>query len=151
VKVWVADILDRRKTASLLTWVKESGLEITELQHLKRIRHSKDPSSNSSLLLDKYRDDSDTRPFIPEDLSPALSEPYIIEAPSLAAQTFSSLQHKCFLWPTVYSPKRMGESDSWSRGQAAWAWNAVKVLRDAAEQAQSEGEVIAIITASDCC
>lgn len=125
-----------------IRWVKESGLESNELQHLKRIRHTKDPPSTSSLLLDKYRDDSDTPPSIPEDLALALSEPYVTEVPSLAAQTFTSLQHKCVFWPTVYSPKRMGESEYWTRGQAAWAWNAVKVLLDAAEQAQSEGEVI---------
>jgi len=157
----VADILDQRKTAALLTyvfhdlqspseifrcmyrfrWVKESGPENNELQHLKRIRHTKDPPSPSRFLLSKYRDDSDATPFIPEDLSPALSEPYVIEAPSLAAQTFTSLQFKCLLWPTAYTPKRIGETDSWSRGRAAWAWNAVKVLQDAAAQAELEGEL----------
>ncbi|KAH8108710.1 hypothetical protein DFH11DRAFT_1516492 [Phellopilus nigrolimitatus] len=132
MKAWVVDIPDPKKTSSLLRWIKEKGFETPDLLHLKRIRRA---DVSSTLLLTC----SSLPPPIPEDLS--LPLPYQVDVPETAALTPKSLKLKLQLWPTVYTPKRKGEPESWSRAKAAWAWEAVEVLKAEAERVGKIGEL----------
>lgn len=113
-------------------WLKQSGLDKPDLGHLKRIRKQDDVSA---LLLSTFSDP----PHLPEDLN--LPAPYQLPVPISPALTLPSLTLKSALWPTVYAPRRKGESESWSRGKAKWAWDAMTYTVQMAVNAQESGEV----------
>ena len=119
-------------TLPVLRWIKTAGLESPDLAHLKRIRRAEPVSS---LLLSA----SMAPPPIPGDFG--LPEPYQVDVPESVALTPKSLNLKSQIWPTVYAPRRKGEPEPWTRAKAAWAWEAVEVLKSEARQASETGEV----------
>ncbi|KAL5501410.1 TAD3 [Sanghuangporus vaninii] len=132
IKAWIVDVPDPKKTSLLLKWIKAAGLETPDLVHLKRIRRA---GPVSSLLLSA----SVAPPIIPEDFH--LSEPYQVDVPESVALTSKSLKLKTQIWPTVFAPRRKGEPEPWCRAKAAWAWEAVEVLKSEARQASKAGEL----------
>ncbi|CAL1712777.1 unnamed protein product [Somion occarium] len=128
VEAWVVDVPDQRQIATMLRWLRTSGLEDSSVSHLKRIR--KNQSSNISTLLLCLTSNSADPPALPNDME--LPAPYVVRVPKLVALTQASLKLKSSLWPTNYAPKRKGEFEGWSRGKVRWAWEAMKtVLREA--------------------
>jgi tRNA-specific adenosine deaminase 3 len=67
--------------------------------------------------------------------------PYVTVVPALPALTPGSLQAKLSIWPTVYSPRRKGEPETWSVGKMRWATRAIMMLAHEARGAQAKGEV----------
>lgn len=114
-------------------WIKQAALETPELQHLRRVKKT---SSSALVLLSAL----ELPPAVPSDFT--LTEPFFVDVPAYAAMTPISLELKSRIWPTIYAPRRRGEPDSWTRAQAAWAWDAVEVLRSAAQEALAAGEVL---------
>jgi tRNA-specific adenosine deaminase 3 len=123
--------------------MKQAGLDTPDLGHLKRIRKQ---NNVITLLLTT----SPTPPVLPEDLE--LSTPYILPVPVFPALTPISLSLKSCLWPTLYTPSRKNEADSWTRGKCRWAWEAMKVTLEAAAEAKSHNEVSLLtpLTVSPC-
>jgi hypothetical protein len=124
-------------------WLKQAHLETPDVAHLKRIR--KDSDTGLATLLLSLVDDPENP--APPPLPPTLSlpSPRIIPVPASVALTWPSLELKNDLWPTVYAPKRKDEVEPWTRGQAAWAWNAMQTVADAAKAGRSADEVNHII------
>ena len=124
----------RLRTLKLIysRWVKSAGLETPELEHLKRIRRA---GLVPSLLLTA----SEIAPAVPEEFG--LPEPYRIDVPESVALTSKSLSLKTQIWPTVYAPRRKNASEPWSKAKAAWAWEAVEVLKTEAQKASSDRDV----------
>ncbi|KAF9013443.1 hypothetical protein BDQ17DRAFT_603491 [Cyathus striatus] len=131
INAWVIDIPDSRHITTMLKWIKKAGLEMPDLGHLKRVRKQND---TATLLLST----GSTAPQLPADLD--LPDPVQILVPSSAALTPPSLVLKTAIWPTMYTPRRKGEFESWSRGKARWAWNAMKATIEAAIKAREAGE-----------
>ncbi|PFH53928.1 hypothetical protein AMATHDRAFT_72953 [Amanita thiersii Skay4041] len=131
VHAWVVDIEDPRQIAMMLKWIKQNNLDSPEMGHLKRIRKQ---ANTTTLLLTT----SPTAPSLPENIA---SKPYLLPVPSSSALTIPSLSLKSALWPTVYTPRRKGEQEAWSRGKARWAWEAMRMAVDAAVRAKTDEEV----------
>ncbi|KAH6911373.1 cytidine deaminase-like protein [Coprinopsis sp. MPI-PUGE-AT-0042] len=136
VDAWVVDIPDARHINTLIKWLKQAHLETPDVAHLKRIR--KNSNTNLTTLLLCLVDDP-TPPPLPPNLQ--LPSPYIIPVPASVALTWPSLELKNELWPTVYAPKRKDEVEPWTRGQAAWAWNAMRAVAEAAKANNSADEL----------
>jgi len=132
VRAWVVDILEPQSITTMLKWLKRSGLEDSELGHLKRIRKQ---GSTSTLLLST----SAAPPDLPVDVK--LSDPYMLTVPLTSAKTMTSLRLKSSLWPTVFTPRRKGEAEEWSRGKVKWAQEAMKVVVEEAAKAREEGDL----------
>jgi len=113
-------------------WLKQSGLEASDLGHLKRIRKLNEATT---LLLNT----SPFPPQIPQELH--LPAPYRLDVPRTVALTQASLKLKCSLWPTFFAPVRKDEAEPWSRGKVHWARKAFQRVLEEASQAHSEGEV----------
>jgi tRNA-specific adenosine deaminase 3 len=113
-------------------WLKQSGSETAEIAHLKRIRKR---SEITSLLLSI----TPTPPELPPDLG--LPAPYTLDVPRTAALTPTSLSLKSSLWPTVFAPRRKGESEPWTRGRTRWARDALQIVTQEAANALADGEV----------
>ncbi|KAG6884061.1 hypothetical protein C0992_007092 [Termitomyces sp. T32_za158] len=141
VEAWVVDIPDPRHITTMLKWLKQAGLETPDLGHLKRIRKT----NETATLLIATLAVSPTSPFTPVDLD--LPPPYTVLVPSAPALTPISLKLKSTFWPTLFTPPRKGEAEEWTRGQAHWAWQAMKTVIAAAHDARSRGEVIVIQSA----
>ncbi|EGN92119.1 hypothetical protein SERLA73DRAFT_191540 [Serpula lacrymans var. lacrymans S7.3] len=129
---WVVDIPDPRHITTMLKCLKRSGLESPSLAHLKRIRKQ---GNISSLLIST----SPNPPCLPSDLS--LPSPYQLPVPCTAALTPTSLQLKCTLWPTVYTPRRKWEPETWSKGTVRWAGRAITHVMLEASKARAGGEL----------
>lgn len=82
---------------------------------------------------------SPSPPELPAELK--LSKPYLLPIPISAALTLTSWSLKNSVWPTLYTPRRKGEVDSWPREKAAWAWNAMNLTVEEAVRARANGEV----------
>ncbi|TFK40622.1 hypothetical protein BDQ12DRAFT_733838 [Crucibulum laeve] len=132
VQAWVVDIPDPRHITTMLKWLKKNGLETPDLGHLKRIRKHGD---TTTFLLTTAPDP----PSLPEELN--LPQPVQTPVPNSSALTQPSLHLKSALWPTVYTPRRKGESEGWSRGKVRWAWQAMKTTVEAAINARRDGEL----------
>ncbi|KAG6830390.1 hypothetical protein H0H87_008277 [Tephrocybe sp. NHM501043] len=135
VEAWVVDIPDPRHITKMLKWLKQVGLETPDLGHLKRIRKIND---TATLLLATLIV-SPTSPSPPTELD--LPPPYTLLVPSAPALTPISLKIKSTFWPTIFTPPRKGEAEDWTRGQAHWAWKAMRTVVAAAREAQSQGEM----------
>lgn len=105
------------------------------MAHLKRIRRQE---SKTTLLL-TFASGSPAPPLLPE--SAKLPSPYVLAVPRSAALTPTSLKLKSTFWPTVYTPRRKGEAEKWSRGRTVWACEAMRHVVGEARQAQEKGEV----------
>lgn len=132
MQAWVTDILDQRHIATLLKWLKQAGLDTPDLSHLKRIRKQDD---STTLLLTT----SPQPPQLPENIS--LSTPYPLDIPASSALTLPSLTLKSALWPTVYTPSRKDEPETWTRGKVHWAREAMKQAIEAAIEAHVRREL----------
>lgn len=135
MQVWVVDIADSRQIATMLKWLRQAGLEDPSLSHLKRIRKSGDMSSLLLAPSSLYPDP----PLLPDSVE--LPPPYMVTVPRNVALTQISLKLKSAMWPTVYAPRKKWETEAWSKGKVRWAWNAMKVVVDAAKRAEGQGEV----------
>ncbi|KAG6874780.1 hypothetical protein C0992_006581 [Termitomyces sp. T32_za158] len=135
VEAWVVDIPDPRHITMMLKWLKQAGLETPDLGHLKRIRKT----NETATLLIATLAVSPTSPSTPIDLN--LPPPYTVLVPSAPALTPISLKLKSTFWPTLFTPPRKGEAEEWTRGQAHWAWQAMKTVVAAAHDARSRGEL----------
>lgn len=76
---------------------------------------------------------------LPKELS--LGTPYTILVPSSVALTPISHQLKNSLWPTTFAPRRKDVGEEWTRGKAAWAWEAVQYVMREAVKTKGNGEV----------
>ncbi|KAG9227349.1 hypothetical protein CCMSSC00406_0004112 [Pleurotus cornucopiae] len=141
---WVVDIADPRHTSTMLKWLKHNKLE-EEMGHLKRVR--KQGGTSTMLLVTALppANLSSDPPFpqllesLPQDL--LLGTPYAISVPSSVALTPISHQLKNSLWPTIFAPKRKDVGEEWTRGKAAWAWEAVHYVMREASKIKRNGEV----------
>ncbi|KAJ7600982.1 hypothetical protein C8J56DRAFT_23032 [Mycena floridula] len=131
-KAWVVDVPDSRQLGPLLKWLKLNKLDDGELGHLKRIRKQ---NEKATFLITT----SSTVPDLPSDLN--LPEAYQVDVPTSSAQTQNSLALKSTLWPTMYTPRRKGEPEPWSRGKVNWAWQSVRTLVEAASKSLHDGEL----------
>lgn len=113
-----------------------SGLESSELCHLKRIRKKE---GASSLLLCSS---SNALPLLPDDFK--LPLPYTVPVPLTAGLTVTSVQLKSALWPTIYTPRRKNEIEAWSKGKVRWAWESMKRVVATTSKAKAEGEVCSV-------
>ncbi|KAH0586297.1 SET domain-containing protein 7 [Termitomyces sp. J132] len=135
VEAWVVDVPNPRHITKMLKWLRQAGLETPDLGHLKRIRKIDD---TATLLLATLVQ-SPTSPSPPSGLD--LPPPYVTLVPSAPALTPISLKLKSTFWPTLFTPSRKGEAEEWTRGQAHWAWQAMKTTVIAAHDARSRGEM----------
>lgn len=119
-----------------IRWLKQANLDVPALSHLKRIR--KDLQSGATTLLISILSDP---PTLPSDTGFVLPPPYQITVPRTAALTPNSLKLKTALWPTIFTPRRKGEPENWSRGKLRWAQRAMRVVVSEALKAQNQGEV----------
>ncbi|KAF4589929.1 hypothetical protein EYR38_009224 [Pleurotus pulmonarius] len=145
---WVVDIADARHTSTMLKWLKHNKLE-EEMGYLKRVR--KQGGTSTMLLVTSLPPGTsanlsqDPPPFpqllesLPKDLS--LGTPYTILVPSSVALTPISHQLKNSLWPTIFAPRRKDVGEEWTRGKAAWAWEAVQYVMREAGKVKRNGEV----------
>ncbi|KAI0916787.1 hypothetical protein AcV7_005825 [Taiwanofungus camphoratus] len=134
-QAWVVNIPDPRQITMMLAWLKWSELETPSMAHLKRIRRQE---SKTTLLL-TFASGSPAPPLLPE--SAKLPSPYVLAVPRSAALTPTSLKLKSTFWPTVYTPRRKGEAEKWSRGRTVWACEAMRHVVGEARQAQEKGEL----------
>ncbi|KAL0581026.1 tRNA-specific adenosine deaminase subunit tad3 [Marasmius crinis-equi] len=132
VPAWVVEIPDPRHITTLLKWLKKTGLNDPELGHLKRIRKQDD---KTTLLLSI----SPVPPLLPDDLH--LPELCQVPVPISPALTMTSLALKSTFWPTYYTPRRKGESESWTRAKCKWAWEAMRNTIEEGRRALSAGEL----------
>ncbi|KZT64622.1 hypothetical protein DAEQUDRAFT_601696 [Daedalea quercina L-15889] len=132
---WVADVAEARHTATMLQWLKKSGLETLTMSHLKRIRKQ---GQKLTVLL-ALTSECPHVPVLPD--LPGLSDPYEVEVPSTVALTQMSLKHKNTFWPTVYAPRRKDEVEEWTRGRVLWACEALKRVVQEARDAGQCGEL----------
>ncbi|KAG2100418.1 uncharacterized protein F5147DRAFT_710294 [Suillus discolor] len=130
MQAWAVDISNSKYIATMLKWLKQSGLESDTLSHLKRIRKR---DSISTLLLSV----SSSVPVLPTNID--IGGPYQISVPCHPALTQTSLILKNTLWPTVYAPRRKWEPEKWSIAKVQWARDAINhILRNTAETASSD-------------
>ncbi|KAG0704298.1 hypothetical protein DFH29DRAFT_802190 [Suillus ampliporus] len=129
MQAWVVDIPDSKHIATMLSWLKRSGLESDTLSHLKRIR-KKDRVSTLLLTV------SPAVPLLPKNVD--IGDPYQVSVPCNPALTQTSLTLKNTLWPTVYAPRRKWEPEKWSIAKVQWARDAIShVLRESAQTTSS--------------
>ncbi|KIK95314.1 hypothetical protein PAXRUDRAFT_827152 [Paxillus rubicundulus Ve08.2h10] len=132
VQAWVVDIPEQKHTATMLKWLKQSGLDGDSLSHLKRIRRQ---GPSSSLLLDT----SQVPPGLPPGI--CLGAPYQLPIPCHPALTETSLRLKNTFWPTVFAPKRKWEPERWTWGKIRWASDAMNHLKKESVKATTTGEL----------
>ncbi|KAF8650125.1 hypothetical protein AX16_005362 [Volvariella volvacea WC 439] len=132
IQAWVVDIPESQHIAAMLKWLKQAGLDTPELGHLKRIRKQ---DGMTTILLAT----SSSPPALPLGLN--LPDPYLLTVPFSSALTPTQLALKSALWPTVYTPRRKGEVEGWTRLKARWAWDAMRVAVQAAVDARDRGEL----------
>ncbi|KAG2039624.1 hypothetical protein BDR03DRAFT_951649 [Suillus americanus] len=132
MQAWAVDILDSKYIATMLKWLKQSGLESDALSHLKRIRKR---DSISTLLLSV----SSSIPKLPTNVD--IGDPYQISVPCNPALTQTSLVIKNTLWPTVYAPRRKWEPEKWSIAKVQWAHDAINHILRKTVQATSSDEL----------
>ncbi|KAG2151367.1 hypothetical protein DEU56DRAFT_777532 [Suillus clintonianus] len=130
MQAWAVDIPDSKHIATMLKWLKQSGLESDTLSHLKRIR-KKDHLSTLLLTV------SPSVPLLPKNID--IGDPYQIPVPCNPALTQTSLVFKNTLWPTVYAPRRKWEPEKWSVAKVQWARDAIShILRETAQTTSSD-------------
>nr|VWO97673.1 Carrier domain-containing protein [Ganoderma boninense] len=130
-EAWVVDLPDPRLAATMLKWLKQSGLDTPSMAHLKRIRKIDERMSMILTLTREYPQP----PTFPEHIE--LPPPYVLAVPRTAALTMSSLKLKSSLWPTIYAPRKKFEPEPWSRGKVRWACEA---MEQAVKEARAAGE-----------
>jgi tRNA-specific adenosine deaminase 3 len=123
---------------SSLRWLKQSGLESEETDHLKRVR-KRDGKATFLLNISSSPSPPTT---LPSDLQ--LPEPYAIQVPETAALTRTSLELKMSLWPTIFAPQRKNVASPWTRGKVRWARCAFEKVMEEAASAVDGGEVIVV-------
>ncbi|KAG1745824.1 cytidine deaminase-like protein [Suillus paluster] len=122
MQAWAVDIPDSKHIATMLNWLKRSGLESDILSHLKRIRKK---DRISTLLLSVLP----SAPLLPQN----------VPVPCNPALTQTSLLLKNTLWPTVYAPRRKWEPEKWSIAKVQWARDAIShILRESAQTTSSD-------------
>lgn len=114
-------------------WLKQAGLDTDDLGHLKRVQKQ---DAKSRFLLTAQP----TCPSLPPSFN--LPDPIQLPVPASAALTPTSLALKSSYWPTIYAPRRKGETEPWSQGKLAWARNAMSMTIATGLRAQENGEVI---------
>ncbi|KAG1774839.1 hypothetical protein EV702DRAFT_974229 [Suillus placidus] len=130
MQAWAVDILDSKYIATMLKWLKQSGLESDTLSHLKRIRKR---DCISTLLLSV----SSSVPLLPTNVD--IGDPYQISVPCNPALTQTSLVLKNTLWPTVFAPRRKWEPEKWSIAKVQWARDAIShILRKTVQTTSSD-------------
>ncbi|KAK0449219.1 cytidine deaminase-like protein [Armillaria borealis] len=132
IQAWVVDIPDPRHTTAMLKWLKQAGLDTDDLGHLKRVQKQ---DGRTRLLLTALS----TCPSPPTDFN--LPDPIQLPVPTSAALTPTSLALKSSFWPTIYAPRRKGETEPWSQGKVAWARDAMSLTVATALRAQENGEL----------
>ncbi|KAH7922039.1 hypothetical protein BV22DRAFT_1018099 [Leucogyrophana mollusca] len=135
MQAWVVDIPDPKYIATMLKWLKQSGLDSASLVHLKRIRRQ---GNFATLLIGT----SPTPPPLPDVVG--LSAPYQISVPCTPALTLTSLELKNTFWPTVYAPRRKWEPENWTKGKVRWAHSAMKLVQESAKST-SKGDDLPIV------
>ncbi|TEB39907.1 cytidine deaminase-like protein [Coprinellus micaceus] len=147
VEAWVVDVPDPKHLGPLIKWIKQAKLESPDVAHLKRIRKDLTTKSTTLLLSLASTPPSDSpsvasapleRPPLPDHLD--LPEPYRAAVPASSALTTLSLELKNTIWPTMFTPKRKDEIEPWTRGQARWAWDAMRAAVAEAHSATALGE-----------
>ncbi|SJL07375.1 uncharacterized protein ARMOST_10722 [Armillaria ostoyae] len=132
IQAWAVDIPDPRHTTAMLKWLKQAGLDTDDLGHLKRVQKQ---DGRTRLLLTALP----TCPSPPTDFN--LPDPIQLPVPTSAALTPTSLALKSSYWPTIYAPRRKGETEPWSQGKVAWARDAMSLTVATALRAQENGEL----------
>ncbi|KAF9454762.1 cytidine deaminase-like protein [Macrolepiota fuliginosa MF-IS2] len=133
-RAWVVDVPDQRIITTLLKWLKRASLDTPDLAHLKRIRKQ---NNMATFLIAPQSAFPLEPPILPEDLN--LPLPYLHTVPASSALTPIQFDLKTTLWPTTYTPRRKDEPESWSRGKASWAWQAMqKTIQAAVEASQND-------------
>ncbi|KAL4073156.1 hypothetical protein V8B97DRAFT_1869217 [Scleroderma yunnanense] len=132
MQAWAVDILDQKHIATMLKWLKRSGLETDALSHLKRIRRQ-GPTSTLLLCTSLHP------PVLPDDV--VVGAPYQVPVPCNPALTHTSLHLKNTYWPTVFTPRRKWEPEKWTRGKLRWACDAIAFLKREYHKARSSGEL----------
>ncbi|TFK81833.1 hypothetical protein K466DRAFT_666881 [Polyporus arcularius HHB13444] len=132
---WVVDLPDPRLAATMLKWLKPSGLDTPSMAHLKRIRKLDDKMSMVLILTREHPDP----PAFPEHIR--LPPPYVIPVPKTAALTMTSLKLKTSLWPTIYAPRKKFEPGPWTKGKIRWACDAMREVVKVAQHAGTQGEL----------
>ncbi|KAI0826727.1 hypothetical protein BC628DRAFT_1435627 [Trametes gibbosa] len=131
---WVVDLPSPRLAATMLKWLKQSGLDTPSLAHLKRIRKLDEKMSMALILTREHPNP----PIFPEDIE--LPSPYVVTVPKTAALTITSLKLKSSLWPTIYAPRKKFEPEPWSTGEVRWACEAMREVVKVARAAGQAGE-----------
>ncbi|PIL35340.1 transcription factor [Ganoderma sinense ZZ0214-1] len=132
---WVVDLPDPRLAATMLKWLKQSGLDTPSMAHLKRIRKIDD---RMSMVLTLTREHPQPPTFLEHVELPS---PYVLAVPLTAALTMTSLKLKSSLWPTIYAPRKKFEPEPWCRGKVRWACEAMTQVVQEARAAAEKGEV----------
>ncbi|KAG7443141.1 uncharacterized protein BT62DRAFT_972973 [Guyanagaster necrorhizus] len=132
VQAWVVDIPDPKHITTMLKWLKQAGLDTDDLGHLKRVQKQ---DGRTRLLLTALP----TCPSPPADFN--LPEPVLVPVPTSSALTPTSLALKSSYWPTIYAPRRKGETEPWSQDKVAWAREAMSQAVTTALRAQANGEL----------
>ncbi|TFK28035.1 cytidine deaminase-like protein [Coprinopsis marcescibilis] len=132
VDSWVVDVPDARHINTLIKWLKQAQLETPDVAHLKRIRKNLQTGETTLLLCLSPQNDPTGPPALPDSLG--LPPCYKTTVPASSALTLPSLALKSALWPTMYTPKRKDEVEAWTRGKAAWAWDAMSTTVQTARE-----------------
>lgn len=119
-------------------WLKFNKLITAESCHLRRI-HKQDGKSTLLLNIGLFA------LTVPEELN--LPPPYAVTVPIASAETEVSLALKNTLWPTLFTPRRKGEMEPWSRAKVQWAYSAAQHIIVEAKKAQDGGEVRFLVQA----
>ncbi|KAF9643382.1 hypothetical protein BDM02DRAFT_3151652 [Thelephora ganbajun] len=135
VDVWVADLPDPKHTATLLKWIKQTGLEHSSLMHLKRARKS---DSGVTVLLSSLELHPSPPPIPPEMES---FKVYQLKVPAYPAVTITSMKIKQSIWPVMYAPPRKYELEEWTAGGVKWATVIMKQTIVYALSDEREGEI----------
>ncbi|KAF8591050.1 hypothetical protein K439DRAFT_1402625, partial [Ramaria rubella] len=139
IEAWAVDIPDQRKTAYMIEWLKQSGLEHPSLKHAKHIRRWMDTESSpkTTMLL--------TPADMPPPAVPGDVKPYIIDVPRFPARTMEQVKMKTVIWPVFYEAQNhreiREEGQRWTREIVQWFRDAVAVIRKEAKRARRLGEI----------
>ncbi|KAF8527520.1 cytidine deaminase-like protein [Hysterangium stoloniferum] len=138
VSAWAVEIPDPRKTAEMIKWLKETGLEHPSLKHAKHIRKWMDPHTDSTtaLLLSPL---DEPPPLIPNGLTP-----FVVEIPRFPARTLEQVKAKSAIWPVFYEAQNhkelREEAQRWTYATVAWFCEAVKIIKREAKRVKLLGE-----------
>ncbi|PBK97825.1 hypothetical protein ARMGADRAFT_1076281 [Armillaria gallica] len=137
-----------RSLKSALLYYFNQGSELTSVQTEIGLKFASQVSFFTHSYNNMAQQDGRTRllltalptcPSPPTDFN--LPDPIQLTVPTSAALTPTSLALKSSYWPTIYAPRRKGETEPWSQGKVAWARDAMSLTVAVALRAQENGEL----------